>query len=183
MSKRRNGECSIFAYRNGYAAYAWVTTPEGERKRKWVYGKTHDEVHAKWIKLQGQAHEGPVPTSVPTVSQYTSYWLREVVKPNLAPKTYEKYEAFARLHIVPYLGTKRLDKLQVKDIRQWLNKLAQVCQCCAQGKDAARASGQAPLLRDRPVLRRNPVRAQSHRRPRHAPGRVHVRGGGGASFP
>jgi integrase len=137
VSKRRNGECSIFAYRNGYAAYAWVTTPEGERKRKWVYGKTHDEVHAKWIKLQGQASEGPVSTNVPTVGQYMTYWLREVVKPNLAPKTYERYEAFTRLHIVPYIGTKRLDKLQVRDIRQWLNKLAQVCQCCAQGKDAA----------------------------------------------
>jgi hypothetical protein len=39
----------IFAYRNGYAAYAWVTTPDGDRKRKrkWVYGKTHDKVHAK----------------------------------------------------------------------------------------------------------------------------------------
>jgi integrase len=138
VSKRRNGECSIFAYRNGYAAYAWVTTPDGERKRKWVYGKTHDEVHAKWIKLQGQASDGPVPTNVPTISQYMNYWLREVVKPNLAPKTYEKYDTFTRLHIVPYLGTRRLDRLQVKDIRQWLNKLAQVCQCCAQGKDAAR---------------------------------------------
>ena len=138
MTKRRNGECSIFPYRTGYAAYAWVTTPDGERKRKWVYGKTHDEVHAKWIKLQGQASEGPIPTSVPTVSQYMNYWLREIVKPNLAPKTHERYEAFTRLHIVPYLGTKRLDKLQVKDIRQWLNKLAQVCQCCVQGKDAAK---------------------------------------------
>ncbi len=128
----------IFPYRNGYAAYAWVTTPDGDRKRKWVYGKTHDEVHAKWIKLQGQAGEGPVPTSVPTISQYVNYWLREVVRPNLAPKTYEKYEAFTRLHIVPYLGNRRLDKLQVKDIRQWLNKLAQICQCCAQGKDADR---------------------------------------------
>ena len=138
MSKRRNGESSIFPYRNGYAAYAWVTTPDGERKRKWVYGKTHDDVHAKWIKLQSSASEGPVSTNVPTIGQYADYWLREVVKPNLAPKTYEKYETFTRLHIVPYLGTKRLDKLQVKDIRQWLNKLAQVCQCCAQGKDAAR---------------------------------------------
>jgi integrase len=141
VSKRRNGECSIFAYRNGYAAYAWVITPDGERKRKWVYGKTHDEVHAKWIKLQSQASEGPVPTSVPPVSQYMNYWIREVVKPNLAPKTHEKYETFTRLHILPYLGSKRLDKLQVKDIRLWLNKLAQVCQCCAQGKDAARPEG------------------------------------------
>jgi len=34
VSKRRNGEASIFPYRNGYAAYAWVTTPDGERQRK-----------------------------------------------------------------------------------------------------------------------------------------------------
>jgi integrase len=61
--------------------------------------------------------------------------------PNLAPKTYEKYEAFTRLHIVPHLGAKRLDKLQVKDIRQWLNKLAGICLCCEQGKDAARPEG------------------------------------------
>jgi integrase len=139
VTKRRNGACSIFPYRSGYAAYAWVTTPEGDRKRKWVYGKTHEEVHAKWIKLQTQAAEGPVSTSVPTVGQYMTYWLREVVKPNLAPKTYEKYETFTRLHISPYLGRKRLDKLQVKDIRQWLNQLTRICQCCDQGKDAARA--------------------------------------------
>jgi hypothetical protein len=78
---------------------------------------------------------------VPTVSQHMNYWLRDVVKANLTPKTYERYEAFTRLHIAPYLGPKRLDKLQVKDLRQWLNKLAQVCQCCAQGKDAARTHG------------------------------------------
>ena len=46
------------------------------------------------------------------------------MEPNLAPKTYEKYEMFSRLHIIPHLGGKRLDKIQVKDIRQWLNKLA-----------------------------------------------------------
>src|SRR5262245_49757944 len=44
---RANGEGSIFPYRNGYAAYAWVTTPAGRRVRKYVYGKTREEVHAK----------------------------------------------------------------------------------------------------------------------------------------
>ena len=45
---------------------------------------------------------------------------------------------FSSLHIVPHLGGKRLDKIQVKDIRQWLNKLSVTCQCCAQGKDSVR---------------------------------------------
>lgn len=31
---RANGEGSIFPYRNGYAAYVWVTTPAGERKKR-----------------------------------------------------------------------------------------------------------------------------------------------------
>ena len=141
MSKRRNGECSIFPYRNGYAAYAWVTTPDGERKRKWVYGKTHDEVHGKWLKLQTRAKEGPVPTTTPTLASYLAYWLGEVVEPNLAPKTTEKYALFVRLYVVPGLGTKRLDRLQVRDVRTWLNQLRAICQCCAQGKDTARRAG------------------------------------------
>ena len=142
MSKRRNGQASIFPYRNGYAAYAWVTTPDGERKRKWVYGKTHDEVHDKWIRLQTRAREGPMQTSTPTVASYLAYWLREIVEPGLAPKTYDKYEMISRLYIVPDIGGKRLDRLQVRDIRVWLNRLRQACQCCAQGKDAARPPGE-----------------------------------------
>jgi integrase len=141
VSKRRNGEASIFPYRNGYAAYAWVTTPDGERKRKWVYGKTHDAVHDKWIRLQTKAKEGPMPTTTPTLANYLAYWLREVVEPNLAPKTAERYALFIRLYLVPGLGMKRLDRLQVRDIRVWLNRLRTTCQCCAQGKDKSRPSG------------------------------------------
>jgi integrase len=72
------------------------------------------------------------------LGEFLAYWLSEIVEPNLAPKTYEKYEMFSRLHIIPHLGGKILDKIQVKDVRQWLNKLAATCQCCAQGKDSAR---------------------------------------------
>jgi integrase len=32
-------------------------------------------------------------------------------------------------------------RLQVRDVREWVNKLARVCQCCAQGKDTARPLG------------------------------------------
>ena len=78
------------------------------------------------------------PQTCQALANFISYWLEEIAQPNLAPKTCEKYELFSRLHIIPHLGTKRLDKLQVRDIRQWLNKLSHICQCCAQGKDASR---------------------------------------------
>ncbi|HVQ96885.1 MAG TPA: hypothetical protein VMU51_38070 [Mycobacteriales bacterium] len=83
MSRARaNGEGSIFPYRNGsYAAYVWVTTPAAEQKRKYVYGKTRDEVHAKWIDLHKQAAAGPVARTMPTLGQYLAGWLRDVVDP------------------------------------------------------------------------------------------------------
>ena len=46
---RANGEGSIFPYKNGHAAYVWVNKPDGTRTRKYVYGKTREDVHAKWI--------------------------------------------------------------------------------------------------------------------------------------
>jgi integrase len=137
---RANGEGSIFPYRNGFAAYAWVTKPDGKRTRKYVYGATREIVHDKWIKLQHQARHGPVATKVPTVASYLAYWLAEVVRPNLAPLTYATYETLARLYIVPALGAKHLDRLQVRDVQGWVNANARTCQCCAQGKDAARPS-------------------------------------------
>ncbi|MFI0448228.1 tyrosine recombinase XerC [Actinomadura sp. 6N118] len=138
MPKRANGEGSIFPYRNGYAAYAWVTTPAGERRKKWVYGKNREIVHGKYVKLLNEAKQRPIATTVPTVEQYIAYWLKEVIEPNREPNTYSHYELMARLHVLPGLGKKRLDRLSVRDVQQWLNKVPGACQCCAQGKDAKR---------------------------------------------
>jgi integrase len=138
---RANGEGSIFPYRNGFAAYVWVTKPDGLRTRKYVYGKTRELVHDKWIRLHQQARAGPVATRVPTLGEYVSYWLREIVQPNLAPGSFVTYEAMARLYLVPGLGGKRIDKLQTRDVQTWINAVRRTCQCCAQGKDARRPQG------------------------------------------
>jgi integrase len=135
---RANGEGSIYPLRNGYAAYVWVTTPSGERARKYVYGPTREIVHDKWVKLQAKADQAPVPTRTPTLAQYIARWLADVVEPNLEPATYAYYEAISRLYIVPSLGKKRVDRLQVREVQTWLNRLAKICQCCVQGKDTAR---------------------------------------------
>src|SRR3954471_16272484 len=100
---RANGEGSIYPYKNGYAAYAWVTTPAGTRKRKYVYGKSREAVHEKWLRLQNAAMKGAVATRVPTLGQYLNNWLTEVVAPNSAPSTLANYELFVRLYITPHL--------------------------------------------------------------------------------
>ncbi|GAA4560521.1 N-terminal phage integrase SAM-like domain-containing protein [Pseudonocardia xishanensis] len=135
---RANGEGSIYPHRNGFAAYVWVQTPAGARKRKYVYGKTRDEVHGKWLSLHQAAKAGPVATTVPRLDAFLASWLAEVIKPNRAPLTYVNYELFVRRYIVPGIGERRLDRLQVRDVQQWINKLPTLCQCCEQGKDERR---------------------------------------------
>ncbi len=140
MSRRHNGEGSIYAVKDGYRGYVWCTRPDGTRYRKYVKGSTYDQAQNAWMKLRAQASRGPVASDVPTLEGFLRYWLEEVVQPNLAPMTYETRAIFCRVHIVPHLGKKRLDRIQVKDIREWLNKLGRICQCCARGKDASRGA-------------------------------------------
>lgn len=107
-----------------------------------------EDVHGKWLKLHDAARRGPVATSSPTLAEYLTYWLREVVvPPNYAPLTCATYETLSRLYIVPGLVTKRLDKLTLRDVRAWLHKLRDTCQCCAQGKDKRRPSSTGAAAR------------------------------------
>jgi integrase len=142
MSRRRNGEGSIYQVSGGWRGYVWCTRPDGTEYRKYCQRATYEETKKALDKLRDEAARGPVSSNVPKLAEFIAYWLKDIVEPNLSPKTYEKYEMFSRLHIIPYLGGKRLDKIQVKDIRQWSNKLAVTCQCCMQGKDAARPESQ-----------------------------------------
>jgi integrase len=91
--------------------------------------------------LQGHLQLGPMPSRTPRLNEFLEYWLREVVRPSLAPLTVSTYETFVRLYIGPYLGKRRLDQLQVRDVCSWLNRLRVLCQCCAQRKDARRPEG------------------------------------------
>ena len=93
------------------------------------------------------------------MGQYLARWLEERSAPNLAPLTYATYESHVRNYIEPGIGGIRMDRLRVHDVQAWLNRLKDQCQCCAQGKDAARAArdpGLRAVLRDRAVLPQTP---------------------------
>jgi len=138
MARRHNGEGSIYPYRNGFAAYVWIVTPDGRRQRKYVYGKSRQAVHEKWLAMTAASRRAPVAPTHPRLSEYLERWLNESVRPNLAPQTVAHYEFFSRAYIDPDLGSKRIDRLTVRDVRLWMNDLRVRCQCCAQGKDARR---------------------------------------------
>ena len=108
MARRHNGEGSIYPYRNGFAAYVWIVTPDGRRQRKYVYGKSRQAVHEKWLAMTAASRRGPVAPTHPRLSEYLERWLNESVRPNLAPQTVANYEFFSRAYIDPDLGSKRI---------------------------------------------------------------------------
>ena len=95
MSKRGNSEGSLYQSSDGWRGYVWCTRPDGTRYRKYVRGKTYDEARQNWVNLRDQASRGPVSSGIPKLGEFLAYWLSEIVEPNLAPKTYEKYEMFS----------------------------------------------------------------------------------------
>jgi len=117
--RRSNGEGSIYqrSSDNRWVGSAYVYTATGQRKRRPVYGASFDEVRQKLDKLKGDSANGVlVPDRSTSLRDYLEYWLREIAAHKRAT-TLRGYESAVRLHIVPVLGTKRLDKLTGADVR------------------------------------------------------------------
>lgn len=141
-SKRRaNGEGSIWQRADGrWTGAVYVLTSTGAEKRKYVYGRTREEVHRKSQELlRARQSATPVPDERLTVADYLTGWLAEVVKIQRRPKTYQGYESVVRLHLVPGLGKKRLARLTAREVRAFVAGVRTACQCCRHGWDARRA--------------------------------------------
>lgn len=138
--RNANGEGGVYRRADGrWEGKFFVDTPDGSRKRVSVYGDTEREALDEINKLRDQQRRGiPVATTTLTIAEYMSYWLDHIAEPGIRRTTYATYEGDVRLHIIPGIGKRKLKSLQASHIREWLNSLRTTCQCCAQGKDAAR---------------------------------------------
>jgi integrase len=95
----------------------------GKRKRKYVYGRTREDVQRKRNALLYDRDQGlPLTDNRITVGQYLDRWLEDVVKRDLRPSTYARYAERIRLHIAPELGRIPLVKLTPEDVRRFLNR-------------------------------------------------------------
>ena len=120
MAKRRgHGEGSIYQRASdglwvGSLNLGWVN---GKRKRKYVYGKTFEEVRSELSKLGQQRDQGlTVATDRLTVAQFLERWLTEVVDGRVSLRTKESYEGTIRRRIVPVIGKRQLAKLTAVDV-------------------------------------------------------------------
>lgn len=138
--KNPNGSGNISARANGlYELKLFVSAADGSRKRISVYGATWEEADAERTRLKEMERRGiPVEITTMTVAEYMAHWLEEIVGPSIRRTTYATYKGDIRLHITPALGKHKLKALTVQHVRGFINGLRTKCQCCSQGKDAAR---------------------------------------------
>jgi integrase len=113
MAKRGQNEGSIHKRGDGrWVAVIHLGYEEGKRARKYLYGKTRQEVADKMrtaLREQDAGKDLAAPSQ--TVRQFLETWLTDVVRPIKAAKTYASYADLLHLHVIPVLGRHRLDKL------------------------------------------------------------------------
>src|SRR5215472_16834506 len=107
MRKRISGEGTIVKRTDGRWAGA-ISLHDG--RRKWLYGKTQQEVARKLAAVRRDRDSGlPVTSDRRTVEDYLESWL-EMRRPSLRPSARDNYAWYCRKYIVPTIGDVPLTK-------------------------------------------------------------------------
>ena len=129
--KRGNSEGSIYRMQDGRwrAAVTVGKDASGKPKRKVFTASTRHEVKDQLNDTLNDLKLGRlVAPEKQTVGQFLTWWLREVVRPSARPKTMKAYEYQSRIHLIPGVGDKPLQKLTPLHVQTFLNdRLNQRC--------------------------------------------------------
>jgi integrase len=133
MAKRSNGEGTVMKRtlkrKDGTTYVRWVarvTVGFDGVKQSFRYGpkrKTQAEAKVDLRGLQAELAAG-VLTDAPaqTVAQYLEAWLKSISQTKKY-RTYDAYESSLRVHVIPRIGRKRLDKLTKADVQTMCNTI------------------------------------------------------------
>lgn len=128
MSKRANGEGSIAFYssRNCYRGQLTIGIDQnGKPKRKSFYGKTKKEVKEKMetYKLLNPINKAAI--NEYTVATWFNYWLWNIKKRDIKPKTFERYECIYRNYIKgSEIANIPLYKFKLNNLQAYYNRLS-----------------------------------------------------------
>lgn len=111
--KRSQHEGTVYQKKNRWRA---EITIDGVRHR--AYFETRKEALDWLAEVRVRAARGLLPEpSRLTVAEYLAFWLENGARPSVRPPTYRQYEQYVRNHIVPVLGSIRLQALKPADIQ------------------------------------------------------------------
>ena len=112
--RRGNGEGSIYQLPDGrWRGSVFLGYRDGKPHRKYVTRRTRALVAAEIGRLLEAQRQGQViTTGGMTVGEWLTTYLEQVAKPQVRPRTYDRYRSDIDGHIVPAIGRHRLDKLR-----------------------------------------------------------------------
>lgn len=150
LDRRANGEGSVYFRESDQKWVTAVSLPGGRRKVKTAGSRTQAEaIRAALVTDRARGKALRTDERV-TVGAWVQTWLEETVRPFKAPKTYASYAGYARAHIIPALGPKRLADLTRQDVQRFINGLLRTPTGRPVGRDA-REAGAVPLMEPRTV--------------------------------
>ncbi|ORE94055.1 phage integrase family protein [Stappia sp. 22II-S9-Z10] len=151
----------------GVEKSAWVvdySDQHGKRRQKSFARKKEADAWAARAKTEVGDGLHVADSATVTIETAAKAWLQAVRRAGLEVGTVDQYERHSRLHIVPYLGARRLTEMTVPVVRAWQDQL----------RDAGRSSTTVRLAtgslgriladaQDRGQVVRNAVREMARR--------------------
>lgn len=116
---RGKGEGSVFKDSRGLWNGVIELPPlNGQRRRKTIRKKNKKELLEALAEAKSELRRlGDLPTKNQTVEQWFQYWLKQVAK-EVRPNTFDGYQRTVNNHIIPAIGSVKLDKLTAAHIRR-----------------------------------------------------------------
>jgi len=98
----------------------------GKYKYQWVTVRgTKKDAEKRLAEMLHQLDTGTfMKPGKTTVAEYLDRWLSDYARPNLSPRSFERYESITRVHLIPRLGNITLTQLKSEHLqRHYTNKL------------------------------------------------------------
>lgn len=102
--------------------YRKARNEQGKLVYGYIYGRKYSEVKQKLEKLKAQYVDFSKNTTLykGTVEEWLIYWLDHLIIRQIKHSTYASYKTKMDKHILPYLGRKKLSKIETKDVNDLL---------------------------------------------------------------
>ena len=115
-----------------YTYYVYVTRPDGRRQQVSKGGfRTRREAEAARVEAMNAVQTGMFvrPARITVARFLLDEWLPTRRPPNLKESTYASYERDIRLHVIPYIGSVRLQDLTPTDLNGLYRRLLDDGRC------------------------------------------------------
>lgn len=121
-----NGRSTIIKQSDGrwHGFVSMGSSGDGRRDRRHVSAKTRPEVVAKVKDLEAKRDAAYVVAAKPmTVEEWLAYWSESIAPARVRARTLASYKSMIRMHLLPYIGKRRLDQLLPEHIELMYTKL------------------------------------------------------------